>query len=312
MNLIELKNVTKKYGDFKALDNISFKIKKGEIVGFLGQNGAGKTTTMKLITGLIEPTEGEVLINDKLLDKKNKTKIGYMPENVPLYNSLTVREFIDFMGEIKKIKKKERKKEVDELINKLHLSDVENKIIKNISRGYKQRTSLAGALIGNPEILVLDEPTVGLDPKQIIEIRNFIKELKNNHTILLSTHILSEANQICEKVIIIDKGKIIATDTPENLEKKTNKNIVNVIIEDPKNNIKKIKEKIEEIKEINFINNNDNNEKEYQIIVNGKEDIRKKIMKVFPEFDITIIELKKDISSLEEAFVSLINEEEEK
>ena len=251
--MIELKNVTKKFGNFVALDNVNFKIEKGKIVGFLGQNGAGKTTTMKIITGLMEPTQGEVLINDEKLSKKNTVKIGYMPENTPLYESLTVKEFIDFMGELKSIKKQERKKQINELLEILNLDDVKNKLIKNISKGYKQRVSLAGALIGNPEILILDEPTVGLDPKQIIEIRNLIKSLKRKHTILLSSHILSEVNQICEEVIIIEKGKIIAVDTPLNLEQKINKNVITIVVEDIENNIEKIKKQVPDIESVKFI-----------------------------------------------------------
>lgn len=310
--MIELKNITKQFGNFKALDNISFKIEKGEIVGFLGQNGAGKTTTMKIITGLSEPTEGEVFLNNEKIGKKNKTRIGYMPENTPLYSSLTVREFIDFMGEIKGIKKSERKNDVKELIEKLNLKDVENKIIKNISRGYKQRTSLAGALIGNPEILILDEPTVGLDPKQVVEIRNLIKSLQGKCTILLSSHILSEISQMCDRVIIIDKGKIIATDKAENLEKQLNNNVINIIVEDPKCNINNIKERINDIKDIKFIKENDNNEKEYEIIVHNNKDIRKELMATMPQYDITIVELRKNRSSLEDVFVNLVQEEGDK
>lgn len=306
--MIELKNVTKKYGEFKALDNISFKIGKGEIVGFLGQNGAGKTTTMKIITGLIEPTEGQVFLNGEKLGKKNKIKIGFMPENAPLYDSLTVKEFLTFMAEIKKIKKSDKKKMVENLTNELNLKSVENKIIKNLSKGYRQRVSLAGTLIGNPEILILDEPNVGLDPKQIIEVRNLITSLKKDHTILLSSHILTEVNEMCDRVIIIDKGKIIATDTGENLKKKIDKNIVDIIIEDPENNINKIKHDIDGIIDIKFINENENKEKEYQIEAEERVDIRKELMNKLGKLNIVIIELKKTKSTLEDVFVKLIDE----
>lgn len=309
--MIELKNVTKKYGEFKALDNISFKIGKGEIVGFLGQNGAGKTTTMKIITGLIEPTEGQVFLNGEKLGKKNKIKIGFMPENAPLYDSLTVKEFLTFMAEIKKIKKSDKKKMVENLTNELNLKSVENKIIKNLSKGYRQRVSLAGTLIGNPEILILDEPNVGLDPKQIIEVRNLITSLKKDHTILLSSHILTEVNEMCDRVIIIDKGKIIATDTGENLKKKIDKNIVDIIIEDPENNINKIKHDIDGIIDIKFINENENKEKEYQIEAEERVDIRKELMNKLGKLNIVIIELKKTKSTLEDVFVKLIDEESE-
>ena len=309
--MIELKNVTKKYGEYTAIDNMSFEIQKGEIVGFLGQNGAGKTTTLKMITGILEPTDGKVLINGEKISKKTKTQIGYMPENTPLYDSLTVKEFINFMAELKGIKKTERKDIVSELIKKLNLSEVEDKLIKNISRGFKQRVSLAGALVGNPEIIILDEPTVGLDPKQIIEIRNLIKSLRENHTVLLSSHILTEINQICQKVIIIDNGKVVAIDTPSNLENRLNNNIVNLIVEDPSNKMENIKTVIPEIQEIKLIDNN-NNEKKYELKVKENIDIRKKLIDELPKQNITVIELNKVESTLEEIFMKLIKQEEGK
>lgn len=266
---------------------------------------------MKIITGLIEPTEGQVFLNGEKLGKKNKIKIGFMPENAPLYDSLTVKEFLTFMAEIKKIKKSDKKKMVENLTNELNLKSVENKIIKNLSKGYRQRVSLAGTLIGNPEILILDEPNVGLDPKQIIEVRNLITSLKKDHTILLSSHILTEVNEMCDRVIIIDKGKIIATDTGENLKKKIDKNIVDIIIEDPENNINKIKHDIDGIIDIKFINENENKEKEYQIEAEERVDIRKELMNKLGKLNIVIIELKKTKSTLEDVFVKLIDEESE-
>lgn len=304
--MIELKNVTKKYGDFTAVNDVSFKIEKGEIVGFLGQNGAGKTTTMKMITGLAEPTEGEIFIDGEKITRNSRKKIGYMPENTPLYQDLTVKEFINYMAELKCLKKQERKDQVEKLINDLSLADVQNKLIRNISRGYKQRVSMAGALVGNPEILILDEPTVGLDPKQIIEIRSLIKSLRKNHTVFLSSHILSEISQMCQKVIILNKGKIVAIDTPKNLESKIAKNSIIIDVEDPNNNIKNITEKIKEIKEIKFVKNLDNAVKQYEIIVEKNADIRKKLFEILPQEEISIIELKNSEVGLEEAFINLI------
>jgi len=223
--LIELKNVTKKYGNLVAVDNISFDVKDGEIIGLLGQNGAGKSTTMNMITGFIEPTEGNIIINGYDISKKSKKakkQIGYMPENVPLYNDLTVKEFVNYMADLKLINRKEKKEAINKVIEKTGLEDVQNRLIKNLSRGYKQRVSMAGALVGEPEILILDEPTVGLDPKQVVEIRNLIKKLKEKHTVIISSHILSEISQICDRVVIINKGKLIAIDTPNSLEKKKN------------------------------------------------------------------------------------------
>ena len=206
--MIEVKNITKKYGNFTAVDNINFKIEEGEIIGLLGPNGAGKSTTMNMITGYIEPTEGEIIVNGYDISKKPKkakAQIGYMPEGVPLYSDLTVKEFVTYMAELKKVDRKTRKEKVEKIIEQTGLKDVEKKLTRNLSRGYKQRVSMAGALVGEPKILILDEPTVGLDPKQITEIRALIKELGKTHTVILSSHILSEVSQICNKVIIINK-----------------------------------------------------------------------------------------------------------
>ena len=309
--MIEVKNVTKKYGSTLAVNNISFDVKDGEVVGFLGPNGAGKSTTMNMITGFIEPTMGQIIINGVDISKrprKAKKEIGYMPENVPLYYELTPKEFITYMAELKLIKRKERKAEVDKVINETGLDEVKNKLIRNLSRGFKQRVSLAGALVGNPDVIILDEPTVGLDPKQITEIRNLIKELGKKHTVILSTHILSEVSQICEKVIIINKGKIIAIDTPENLEKSTKeKNGISLVIEDPKNNIEKLKDKITEIDNIEFVKDNEDGTKQYVITTSSDIDLRKKLFEVLPKEEIVIFELKKMETTLEDAFIKLID-----
>ena len=308
--MIELKNVTKKYGKFKAVDNISFSVKEGEIIGLLGPNGAGKSTTMNMITGFIEQTEGEIIINGYDITKKPKKakkSIGYMPEGVPLYTDLTVKEFVTYMAEIKQVNRKERKEKVEKIIEKTGLKDVEKKLIRNLSRGYKQRVSMAGALVGEPKILILDEPTVGLDPKQITEIRNMIKEIGKTHTVILSSHILSEVSQICNKVIIINKGKIVAIDTPENLENRVNnKNCVYVTIEDKENKISKIKEKIKEIKDIQLTQENEDGTKQYIIEAEGEIDLRKTIFNEFAKENITIFEMKKADTTLEEAFMKLI------
>ena len=308
--MIEVKNVTKKYGKAVAVEDISFTIKEGEIVGLLGPNGAGKSTTMNMLTGFIEQTEGEIIIDgyDMLKKpKKAKREIGYMPEGVPLYTDLTVKEFVTYMAEIKKVNKKERKEKVEKIIEETGLKDVEKKLIKNLSRGYKQRVSMAGALVGEPKILILDEPTVGLDPKQITEIRNLIKELGKTHTIILSSHILSEVSQICNKVIIINKGKIIAVDTPENLENKvSNNNCIYVTIEDTDNKIESVKDKINGIKKLELIKSNEDGTKEYMIEAEKDTDLRKTIFAEFAKENITIFEMKKADSTLEDAFMKLI------
>lgn len=309
--MIELKNVTKKYGNLVAVDNISFDVKDGEIIGLLGQNGAGKSTTMNMITGFIEPTEGDIIINGYDISKKAKKakkQIGYMPENVPLYTELSVKEFVSYMAELKLINKKERKEAVQKALENTGLIEVQNRIIRNLSRGYKQRVSMAGALVGDPEILILDEPTVGLDPKQVVEIRNLIKKLKEKHTVIISSHILSEISQICDRVVIINKGKLIAIDTPASLEEKTKEqNVILLTVEDKQNRMENIKEKIEEIKEISMVKDNEDGTKQYKIVSQSEIDLRKKLFEVLPKEEITIFELKKSESTLEEAFIKLVD-----
>ena len=266
--MIEVKNVTKKYGSFTAVDNISFKIEEGDIVGLLGPNGAGKSTTMNMITGFIEQTQGDIIINGyNMLKKSRKAKreIGYMPEGVPLYTDLTVKEFVNYMAELKRVPRKVRKDKVNEIIEATGLKEVEKKLIKNLSRGYKQRTSMAGALVGSPKILILDEPTVGLDPKQITEIRDLIKNLGKKYTVILSSHILSEENKI-----------------------------------------EKIKEKIKDIKNIKLIATNEDGTKHYSVETESDKDIRKTIFTEFAKENITIYEMKKQDATLEDAFIQLI------
>ena len=294
--MIEVKNITKKYGKFTAVDNLNFKVEDHEIMGY------------------IEPTKGKIIVNGYDISKtpkKAKRQIGYMPESVPLYNDLTVREFIKYMADLKNVKRSEKKAEIEKVLEETGTKSVENKLIKNISRGYKQRVSMAGALIGNPDILILDEPTVGLDPKQITEIRNLIKKLGKTHTIILSSHILSEVSQICNKVIIINKGKILAIDTPENLEKQTqSENNIIITVEDSKNKMKTIKEIIPEIKEIKLIKDNNDGTKQYLITSEKEVDLRKKIFEELPKQEITIFELKQTETTLEDAFLKLINSKE--
>lgn len=308
--MIEVKNITKRYGKAVAVENISFTIEDGEIVGLLGPNGAGKSTTMNILTGFLEQTEGEVIIDgfDTLKKpKKAKKEIGYMPEGVPLYTDLTVKEFVTYMAEIKQVDRKTRKEKVEKIIEQTGLKDVEKKLIKNLSRGYKQRVSMAGALVGEPKILILDEPTVGLDPKQITEIRNLIKELGKTHTIILSSHILSEVSQICNKVIIINKGKIVAVDTPENLENKVNNNnCIYVMVEDTENKVDQIKDKINGVKKIELVEENKDGTKQYLIEAEKDIDIRKTIFSEFAKENITIFEMKKADTTLEDAFMKLI------
>ncbi len=217
---VDVRNVTKKYDDHIAVDDISFTIETGKIYGFLGPNGAGKSTTMNIITGCLAATEGQVLIQGHDIyeeHKEAKRHIGYLPELPPLYHDLSPKEYLSFVAEIKQIPKQKRAAAVEDVMQRTCLLDFANRQIRQLSKGYCQRVGIAQALIGYPEVIILDEPTVGLDPKQIIEIRELIRELGKNHTVLLSSHILSEVSELCDEVMIISKGKLVARDTPENL-----------------------------------------------------------------------------------------------
>ena len=220
--MIEVKDLVKKYGNHVAVDHLSFTIEKGKIYGFLGPNGAGKSTTMNIMTGYLGATEGKVLIDGhNMLEEPElaKKSIGYLPEIPPLYTDMTVMEYLTFSAELKKISKNEREKEIEKVIELAKLNEVKERLIKNLSKGYRQRVGLAQAMLGFPEIIILDEPTVGLDPKQIIEIRELIRNLAKKHTVILSSHILAEVQEVCDYIMIISKGKLVASDTPENLER---------------------------------------------------------------------------------------------
>ncbi|MHB1483230.1 MAG: ABC transporter ATP-binding protein [Saccharofermentanales bacterium] len=239
--MIEIRELTKYYGPNLAVNNISFDVEAGEILGFLGPNGAGKSTTMNILTGFLSATSGTVKINGyDILEEPQKAKqcIGYLPENPPLYMDMTVLEYLRFVSALKGVEKTHRAKHIAETMKMVRISDVANRLIKNLSKGYKQRVGIAQALIGNPEVLVLDEPTIGLDPKQIIEIRSLIKDLGKNHTVILSSHILPEVSAICDRIIIINKGTIVAVDTTDNLSthfSKTSK--IQVSVEGPSKDI---------------------------------------------------------------------------
>lgn len=220
--MIEVNNLTKKYGDHTAVDHISFHVKKGKIYGFLGPNGAGKTTTMNMITGYIGATEGDVKVNGHDIFEEPelaKKSIGYLPELPPLYMEMTPEEYLKFAAELKGVEKQKIKPMVEDVMQMTGVSDMRRRLIKNLSKGYRQRVGLAQALLGYPEILILDEPTVGLDPKQIIEMRQLIKSLKENHTIILSSHILTEISEVCDEVIIITEGRLVASDSLANLSR---------------------------------------------------------------------------------------------
>lgn len=221
-NMIEVTNLTKRYGEHVAVDHLSFRVEKGQIYGFLGPNGAGKSTTMNMITGYLAPSEGTVVIDGKDIQKEPeeaKRKVGYLPEIPPLYTDMTVEEYLIFAAELKRIPAKERKEQVEKVMEMTRIADMRGRLIRNLSKGYRQRVGLAQAILGDPEVLILDEPSVGLDPKQIIEIRDLIRQLGENHTIILSSHILSEVSAVCDHIMIIAHGQLVASDSPEGLQK---------------------------------------------------------------------------------------------
>lgn len=304
--MIKVVGLTKKYGNHKALNNISFDVDKGEIVGFLGPNGAGKSTTMNILTGYISASSGSVKIDgiDILSDPINaKKKIGYLPETPPLYMDMTVSEYLNFVFELKKVKLN-KQAHIQEICDLVKISDISKRIIKNLSKGYKQRVGLAQALIGNPEILILDEPTVGLDPKQIIEIRNLIKELGKRHTVILSSHILSEIQAICNKVIIINNGKIVANSKLEDISLvvSPDRRLALDIIGD-KSVVYDIISSFKEVAKVFFERSGEVSK--FIIHLKDDKDIRKELSKAVTESGAIIVGLKLLTLSLEEAFLRL-------
>ena len=307
--MIEVKNLTKSYGDKKAINGISFTVEDGEILGFLGPNGAGKSTTMNILTGYISSTSGSAIINgvdifeEPLKAKKN---IGYLPEIPPLYIDMTVKDYLNFVYDLKKCKlpRKAHLKDVCELVQ---ITDVYESIIKNLSKGYKQRVGLAQALIGNPPVLILDEPTVGLDPKQIIEIRTLIKKLGKKHTVILSSHILSEIQAVCDRVIIINKGKVAAEDTIDNLSKTVSGDhrlIMRIDGAGKKDIIKALRD-IEGIISVKADMMREDNIWEFEIEAQEGIDVRRDINSVCRENNFNILMMKNNEMTLEDIFLKI-------
>lgn len=312
--MIEVKHLTKRYGNKLALDDVSFTVSDGEILGFLGPNGAGKSTTMNIITGYLSSNEGTVTIGDhEILEEpmKAKAQIGYLPEQPPLYLDMTVADYLGFMFDLKRVKKP-KQEHIEEICDLLSLSDVKGRIIKNLSKGYKQRVGLAQALLGDPPLLVLDEPTVGLDPKQIIEIRNLIKGLKEKHTVILSSHVLSEIEAICDRVLMINKGKIVADDTPENLSKGLKGKTA--FVAEIQGKSEQINETLEAIEGIIKITNRGEKESgvfEYLIETTPEHDVRKTLFQNLSQKDLSLLTLSPIQLDLEEVFLRLLEEEKE-
>lgn len=310
--MIEVKNLTKVYGHHKAVDNISFTVNDGEILGFLGPNGAGKTTTMNMMTGFISATDGAVTINghDILEDTlEAKKELGYLPDVPPLYGDMRVDEYLDFVCDVKGVKKSERKAMLDDIAATVGISEVRKRICRNLSKGYRQRVGLAQAMVGYPSVLILDEPTVGLDPNQIIEMRSVIKRLGQRHTILLSSHILSEVSAVCDRVMIINNGKIVASDTTKRLEEGAAENTQLVRIRGSRDKAAELMEKLKGVIGVTELSAAEEDAFEFAVKAEAGADVRADLVKALTENAIEVIMLKSGALTLEQAFLKVINGE---
>ena len=308
-SVIEVNNLVKRYGDHTAVDHLSFKIEKGKIYGFLGPNGAGKSTTMNIITGYIASTEGTVSIDGHdILEEPEKARkcIGYLPEQPPLYFDMTVLEYMRFAADLKKIPKNKKNEMIEEVMDRVKITDMKNRLIKNLSKGYRQRVGLAQAILGYPDVIILDEPTVGLDPKQIIEIRDLIKDLRQKHTVILSSHILSEVSAVCDYVLIISHGKLVASDTPENLGKlAAGSNNLSLVVKGDKEKIRILLGEISGVRDISIEGSGEEGEWNVKLTTEEHTDIREDVFFKMAENRYPILEMQSKKVSLEEIFLEL-------
>lgn len=310
--MLEVKNLVKRYGSKYAVNNISFTVERGEIVGFLGPNGAGKSTTMNIVTGYLSSTSGTASIDGhEILEDPIAAKscIGYLPEHPPLYMDMTVKEYLNFVYDLKKVKLP-REKHIQEICDTVKISHVYDRMIRNLSKGYKQRVGVAQALLGNPQLLILDEPTVGLDPNQIIEIRNLIKDLGKNHTIILSSHILSEVQAVCDRVIVINDGKLIADDTPDHLSRAMSSETgLAVRLEGPVTEVTNAIRELENVDSCNPMGEKEKGVFEYMIEPKDEKDIRRDVFALAAEKNWPILSMRSTEMTLEEIFLKLTSGE---
>ena len=310
--MIEVRNLTKKYGDHFAVQDISFSLEKGKIYGLLGPNGAGKSTTMNIMTGYIAATSGEVIIEGHDIFKEAeeaKKHIGYLPEIPPLYMDMTVWEYLFTVADLKGVPKSERKSMITDVMEKVMITNMKDRLIKNLSKGYKQRVGIAQTLIGNPDIIILDEPTVGLDPKQIIEVRTLIKQLGENHTVLISSHILSEIGAVCDHVVIINKGHLVVSDSTENLEKLFKGQ--DILCLSAQGELEKIQNILREFPALSIADMKEAEEAEtyrFQLKVQDQADYRKQLFFRFAEAGIPLLEISRAGMSLEDIFLEITEE----
>lgn len=311
--MIEVNDLVKKYGSHTAVDHLSFRVEEGQIYGFLGPNGAGKSTTMNIITGYLASTEGTVVINGHdILEEPEEAKkcIGYLPEMPPLYFDMTVKEYLRFASELKKIPKKEREGQVREVMEMTKISDMENRLIRNLSKGYRQRVGLAQAILGYPEVIILDEPSVGLDPKQIMEIRDLIKSLAKKHTVILSSHILSEVSAVCDYVLIISHGKLVASDTPENLAKlMEGENTLELTVKGTKEKAEAVLGGIPAVRDFRIQEAEEEDAVDVVIHTQEKMDAREDIFYALAEKECPILRMQSVHVSLEDIFLELTSDE---
>lgn len=310
--MIDVQQVSRYFGDVTAVNDVSFKVEKGEIVGFLGPNAAGKTTMMRILTTYLPATSGTATVAGYDVHEQSmevRKRIGYLPENPPLYQDMRVQDYLEFVAKIKGVSPTERKKAVDEAMAKTAIRDVSNRVIKVLSKGYKQRVGLAQALVHNPDVLILDEPTIGLDPNQIIEVRQLIKQLAGDHTIILSTHILPEVSMTCERVVIINKGSIVATDTTDGLTKKhAGATRLTVCVDAP---LDAVKEKIGALRGVTKVEKVTGSGYTTVIVESAKEvEIRPDVANIIVHNNWPLYEIKSEDVSLEDVFLHLTTKEE--
>ncbi|MBR5136505.1 MAG: ATP-binding cassette domain-containing protein [Clostridia bacterium] len=307
--MIEISNLIKQYGDIHAVNGISFTVEDGEVLGFLGPNGAGKSTTMNILTGFIPYTSGEIRVNGhEIMEEPEAVKkmIGYLPEIPPLYMDMTVKEYLKFAAELKKIAKKDIPGQVAMAMDMLKITDHSHRLIRNLSKGYKQRVGFAQALLGNPEVLVLDEPTVGLDPNQILEIRKIIKKLGQKHTIILSTHIMQEVSAVCDRVVIINKGRIVAIDTPDNLSRHlSGTGSLSITVSGPEKSIIACIRAVEGVRSVRVGADRGENGKVYEVVSDGELDVRKSVSLALGKAGYPVTEMKATDKTLEQIFHEL-------
>ncbi len=312
--MIEVKGLVKKYGNHLAVDHLSFTVERGQILGFLGPNGAGKSTTMNMLTGYISATEGTVIINGHDIyeePEEAKKSIGYLPEQPPVYPDMTVREYLVFVAELKKVPKPQRKSMIEEIMDRISLREAEHRLIKHLSKGYRQRVGFAQAIIGYPEVIILDEPTVGLDPMQIIEVRDLIRDLAKRHTIILSSHILSEISAVCDTIMIINRGKLIASDTPEMLAKhQKGMNNLSLSVKGDKHIVEKALSILDGIEKIEVKKNKETQLVEVSIQQSLDSDIREGVFYALANRNCPIYEMHTTSVTLEDIFLQLTKNED--